>query len=173
MAGFGGGAKPVKKKAGKKAAPKKQLSPKRQWDVYRELVDQGSAKAEVFAQTPDSGKWIPCGEVAVEKAGTLKQAAQMHKRLILEHAVRCNPALSSKAKELVCGIAGADGEPEVLTKEEVPDKLRAGYYGTPDEPSGYYVMYGAASEGFTGSAKKGMRKTFQRGTFALAQLLPS
>ena len=158
MAGFGGGAaKPSgaksAKKGGKKASPKKQLSPKRQWDIYRELVDEGSTPTEVFAQIPD-GKWISCGEVVAQAPGTAAQAAQVHKRLILEHAVRCNPVLTPKKTELICGIAGDDGEPTVLAKQEVPDTLRAGYFGTPDPSSGYYVMYGAASEGFTGSAKK-------------------
>jgi len=159
LAGFGaaakkGAAKPkASKKGAKKAAPKKALSPKRQWDVYTELVSAGATPATVYAQLPDS-KWIDCGEVAVEAPGTIAQAAQMHKRLILEHAVRCNPGLTPRKTELVCGISGSDDEPVALEKVDVPEKLRSGYKGTPDESSGYYCFVGAASEGFTGNAKK-------------------
>ena len=75
--------------------------------------------------------------------------------LVLEHAVRCNPVLTSRSRELVCGIAlTAADEPVPLAKVDVPKGLRAGYEGTPDEGSGYYVTYGAASDAFTGNSKK-------------------
>ncbi|KAL1521127.1 hypothetical protein AB1Y20_022681 [Prymnesium parvum] len=139
--------------AKKRPPPKKQLSPKRQWDVYRELLEQGAEPTPVYARSP-GGTWIGCGQVAVQSPGTSGQAAQMHKRLILEHAVRCNPSLTAVKAQLVCGVLGPDGEPVELEKQEVPTGLRAGYYGTPDAMSGYYMTYDAASEAFTGSTKK-------------------
>lgn len=151
MAGFG--AAKGKSSPAKKGPAKKQLSPKRQWDIYRELIGNGEQPGTVYAGLPD-GKWIACGQVVSESPGTVAQAAQLHKRLILEHAVRCNPALSPVKKQLTCGIENADGSPELLGKQTLPEGLRAGYYGTPDTASGYYVTYGAASEAFTGKGKK-------------------
>ena len=96
------------------------------------------------------------GEVSAEAPGTNEQAAQLHKRLILEHTVRCKPTLMPRSRELICGIAesASDAEPVPLKKCEVPSTLRAGYAGTPDPASGYYVTYGAASDAFTGASKK-------------------
>ena len=64
-------------------------------------------------------------------------AVQYNKRLILEHAARVKPALALKAKQLVAGIANADGEPEAHTKVEVPEGLVSGFEGLPDA-SGMY-----------------------------------
>ena len=117
MAGFGGAggaSKPAAKKAkgGKKAAASKpaaaKLSPKRQWDIFRELRDQGVEPMSVFAKLPDDdAKWVWVGEVAAAAPATAEQAANVHKRLILEHAARAYPALLPRARDLVCGIAAA------------------------------------------------------------------
>ena len=83
-----GGAKP---KVDKKAT----LSPRRQWDKFKELVSGGAPRHRVYAQL--EGKWTECGEIAVS-GGTAAQGAQFNKRLILEHAVRINPALTVRAR---------------------------------------------------------------------------
>jgi len=160
MAGFGaagkGKASKAKSKSKAKPAPAAKLSPKRQWDIHRELVKAGQEAAYVFARLPDDdASWIPMGEVSAEAPGTKEQAAQLHKRLILEHTVRCKPTLMPRSRELICGVAeSADAEPVPLQKCEVPQNLRAGYAGTPDTASGYYVTYNAASDAFTGTSKK-------------------
>lgn len=166
MAGFGagGGSKSGgKAKAGKSKtaskAPKAQLSPKRQWDIFTELQKaDGTSSIAVFAKLPeDDAQWYFCGEVNAAKPATPEQSAAVHKRLILEHAVRCNPVLTARARELVCGTAPSeeDPAPTILPKQgELPKPQEVGFFGKPDTASGYYVNYGAASEAFTGSSKK-------------------
>ena len=177
MAGFGGGAKPSSKaskgkgksKGAQTAASKRQLSPKRQWDVHTQLVKDGATQAAVHAYLPPAagaegdGQWLEVGTVSVGAGGTLEQAARLNKRFILEHAVRLNPALTPRSKELQCGLSAAgkaDAPPSLLAKGvEVPDDLVAGFCGTPHPPSGYYVHYdGAAADAFVaGSSKRAGR----------------
>ena len=166
MAGFGGAGKAKKggkakaKSSGKAAvAPKKAaLSPKRQWDIFKELQKAGAPSCSVFAKLPDDdAKWFWCGEVNCVASATPEKSAAVHKRLILEHAVRCNPVLTARSRELLCGTApGEEAEPTVLAKQEgeLPPPQDVGFAGKADTASGYYVMYGAASEAFTGSSKK-------------------
>ena len=148
MAGFGGGAASAKssKKGGKKAtkAPKKTASgpsPRKSWDDFKELVSGGEPRIRVYAQLPDD-KWHEVGDVAVAPPGTGAQAAQANKRLILEHAPRVVPALALRAKELVCGVDGADGEPVVLTKQEMPADLVSGFEGEADASKMYKSVGG-------------------------------
>ena len=68
------------------------------------------------------------------------QAAQFNKRLILEHACRVKPALALKSKELVCGVAGDDGEPVVLVRQDLPDDLVCGFEGAPDASARYRAL---------------------------------
>ena len=141
MAGFGASA-PKKGGGKKKGGAKKagtsgtQVSPKRQWDIFKELVSSGEKRTAVFAQL--DGKWTEGGDVAVSPPATAAQAAQVNKRLILEHAPRVKPALQLRAKELVAGVLGADGEPELLTKQEVPEGIVCGFEGAADA-SGMYA----------------------------------
>ena len=142
MAGFGA-SKPKKGGGKKKGSAKKavratamDVSPKRQWDKFKELVSSGEKRTAVFAQL--DGKWTEVGDVAVAPPATAAQAAQVNKRLILEHAPRVKPALQLRSKELVAGIAGADGEPELLTKQEVPEGIVCGFEGAADA-SGMYA----------------------------------
>ena len=111
MAGFGGSAKPPpkaskgkgKSKGAQTAASKRQLSPKRQWDVHKRLVKDGATQAAVHAYLPPAagaegdGQWLEVGTVSVGAGGTLEQAARLNKRFILEHAVRLNPALTPRS----------------------------------------------------------------------------
>ena len=145
MAGFGGaasGGKTGGKKGGKKAKAGKSgsLTPKRQWDQFRDLVSGGAERTRVYAQL--DGKWTEVGDVAVKSPGTPAQAAQYNKRLILEHAARVKPALQLRARELVAGIAGAGGEPEALAKQEVPEGLVSGFEGLPDASGKYSKVRG-------------------------------
>ena len=147
MAGFGGAAasgkqqKATKAKAVKKSAAKKELSAKRQWDKFKELVSNGSDRIACYAMAPGS-KWVQVGEVAVEAPGTGAQAALFNKRLILEHAPRVQPSLQLRTSELIAGIAGPDGEPIILTKEEVPPNLQSGFEGVADASGKYTKVRG-------------------------------
>lgn len=84
MAGFGGGTpaagKGKSKGKGKGAATvKAKISPKRQWDVYRELIKEGATPVSVFAKLPDEDKWYDAGRVVAATPGTGEEAAQYHK----------------------------------------------------------------------------------------------
>jgi hypothetical protein len=140
MAGFGGAPKKASiKKSGAKGSAASKLSPKRQWDTYKELVKRkkGVEACGVHARLDD--KWHNVGTVAVDMAtGTVLQAAQANKRLILEHAARVNPALALKAKDLVAGIAREGEDPIELVKQQLPEGLRSGFEGLPDA-SGFYT----------------------------------
>ena len=61
-------------------------------------------------------------------------------------ACRVKPALALKAKELKCGVAGDDGTPTVLQKQEMPEGLICGFEGAPDA-SGMYSKVKATSFG--------------------------
>ena len=137
MAGFGSGASKAKsgkaKKGGKPAVA--QLSAKRQWDRFREHRDDGISPVAVFARVRDSEAWLPVGEVTakdVPPAG----AVQIQKRLILEHAVRVNPQLQSKARDLECGFDAA-GATVKLERTEPAEAAASGFQGKP-EASGRY-----------------------------------
>ena len=141
MAGFGGAAA---KKGGRKGAKPKVdkkagLSPRRQWDKFKELVSDGASRHKVYAQFED--KWTEAGEIAVS-GGTAAQGAQFNKRLILEHAVRVNPSLLLHARELTAGVEGADGEPAAFGKQEIPAGIVSGFEGLPDASGMYSKVAG-------------------------------
>ena len=137
MAGFGAPA------GGKSAnVAKTELSPKRQWDKFKELVADGSPRHRVFVQLDD--KWTEVGDLAVAPPGTPAQAAQYNKRLIMEHASRVAPALALRSTELKLGIEGENGEPVLLTKQEVPDKLMCGFEGEADASGKYKSIRGTS-----------------------------
>lgn len=139
LAGFGGASSKGKSK--KTKAKEASLSPKRQWDKFKELVSSGAPRVKVYAQLDE--KWTEVGDVAVDASGTSAQAAQFNKRLILEHAVRVNPALQLRARELQLGIEGSDGSPEALAKQSVPLGLSCGFEGLPDSTGKYAKVRGA------------------------------
>ena len=144
MAGFGGASSKGKGKKAKPAAKEAPLSPKRQWDKFKELVSGGAPRVKVFAQLDD--KFIEVGDVAVDASGTSAQAAQFNKRLILEHAVRVNPSLQLRARELKLGVAGADGSAEALPKQDVPSGLSCGFEGLPDSTGKYAQVRGTTQK---------------------------
>ena len=157
MAGFGGGggAKKGGAKAAKKTGAKDRgksagkdktaaLSPKRQWDVFTKMMSDGASKFEVYARVSGEEKWYDCGSVSVADTADAQAATFMHKRLVLEHAVRLNPVLTPKARELELGYS-LDGKHVVVSTKD-DKKVQAGYFGKPDPPSGYYVKFSAASE---------------------------
>ena len=139
MAGFGA---PAGGKSAKPVVAKTELSPKRQWDKFKELVADGSPRHRVFVQLDD--KWTEVGDLAVAPPGTPAQAAQYNKRLILEHASRVAPALALRSTELKLGIEGENGEPVLLTKQEVPDKLMCGFEGEADASGKYKSIRGTS-----------------------------
>jgi hypothetical protein len=139
MAGFGA---PAGGKSAKPVVAKTELSPKRQWDKFKELVADGSPRHRVFVQLDD--KWTEVGDLAVAPPGTPAQAAQYNKRLIMEHASRVAPALALRSTELKLGIEGENGEPVLLTKQEVPDKLMCGFEGEADASGKYKSIRGTS-----------------------------
>lgn len=134
MAGFGAAPKKGAKK--KAAAP---LSPKKQWDRYKALVKGGATPCGVFARARGDEAWVKVGSVAVapDPRVSLPAGVAVHKRLILEHAVRVAPKLSPKAKELECGFAVGDAAPKALERPEPAAAADAGFEGLPD-PSARY-----------------------------------
>ena len=64
--------------------------------------------------------------------------------MILEHAPRVNPTLLTRARELVAGVAGADGGPVLLTKQEIPVDLHSGFEGLPDASGKYAAVRGVS-----------------------------
>jgi len=137
MAGFGAPAKSSSKAKGKKVA---KLGVKRQWDRFKDLVSGGAARNPVYARLPGE-EWTKVGEVACDESTTVAAAAQLHKRLILEHAVRVAPLLVQRAKELECGYSSTgEPEPALLTKCEPADVASCGFEGMPDASSRYGTL---------------------------------
>ena len=158
--------KPLKKVP---SAPGMQapLSIKRQWDRHLENLKKGAKPHPVYARARGTEAWLKVGTVTVDpeaKETSPEQAVQLHKRLILSHAVRLHPELSPSRTDLDCGFGPpenreekpdgelkADGtepvgveesEPEVQMLESVDAALPAlaGFAGTPDESSGHYFV---------------------------------
>jgi hypothetical protein len=143
MAGFGGG--PAKKKGNKKAATAKvaPLNMKKQWDRFKALA--GSPAAEVFARARGDNSWTKVGQIRHEESVAGAAAVQLHKRLILEHAVRVEPKFVPKARELECGFATGDAEPKVLQKSEPAEPSAAGFEGEPDSSGRYFGLSAKAA----------------------------
>ena len=133
MAGFG-----TKPKKAKDSAKKAALSPKKQWDRFKDLVKGGAPRVAVYARVRGTDAWTRVGDVACSSGVTPVAAAALHKRLVLEHAVRVAPQLAPKARELECGYAAAgDGAPILLEKTEPAAMADAGFEGLPDASARY------------------------------------
>ena len=129
MVGFG--AKPKPQKQGGKAkrssgfgqapAQKKAVTSKSMATAYQRLTErEGAISIDVFARVdpqvatafpgsatepPEEGNdWLLVGRIAVAQPGTLQQAAQYQKRLILEHAAKISKRLRLQRRHLVCGL---------------------------------------------------------------------
>lgn len=133
MAGFGK----------KPATPGKKpgLSAKKQWDIYNKLVKAGSQSVPISVRVQNTEKWIHVGAVAAEGDDSA-QAVQLHKRLIFEHAVRCNPVLVKDKNALECGLPSSDDTVQPSAKVDVSlTPTQCGFEGLPDKSSGYYCSY--------------------------------
>lgn len=143
MAGFGVAAA-NKKKSGKKevAKPVAKLSMRRQWDRFNELVGSGAPRTPVYARASGDKEWTAVGYVASAEGIGAASAVQLHKRFILEHAVRVSPKLQLKVKTLECGYAtGVDEEKSLLEKGTTPaDAPDAGFEGLPDPSARYAAL---------------------------------
>ena len=137
MAGFGSVGSGGRKKASKaKAKPTGPgvLSPKKQWDRFKEHRDAGSPKIPVFARVCKTDTWHEVGDVTVAGGAALPAVVQLQKRLILEHAVRVHPQLLRNARELECGY----GEPTMPhQKTEAAEAVQGGFVGRPDASGRY------------------------------------
>jgi len=137
MAGFG--REPAGKGKGKKktvAPAKVPLSPRSQWDRYREHRDANLPAIAIFARVRDAeGSWFEVGDLT-SLAGDVDGAVQAQKRLILEHAVRVRVDLLPKARELECGYE-VDGTVQVCPKAVAAELGTCGFQGRA-EPTGRY-----------------------------------
>lgn len=131
MAGFGGSSAAGKKGKKKKSAPSKApLSPRSQWDRYREHRDEDFPTTTVFARVRETEGWFEVGDVT-SAAGDLEGAVQAQKRLILEHAVRVRVDLSAKARDLECGYE-ISGTVKACAKAEAAEAGTCGFQGRAD-----------------------------------------
>lgn len=160
MAGFGPAPK-LDKKAKKAGST---LSMKRQWDRYKALVSSdGTSKASVFARPRDASDWAAVGTVAFSKDTSVEGAVTLHKRLILEHAVRVKPVFAPKARDLEVGLAVGNAAPVALAKAEAADVKAAGFEGLPDATARYYRMSGDGGDdlkvNMDAAASKGLKRS--------------
>ena len=136
MAGFG--APSSKAKAGKTKAKAGKVvppSPKKQWDRFKSHRSAGIQGTPVFARVSGTADapWLEVGDVTAEGA-EVSSVVQMHKRLILEHAVRVYPKLMPHARNLDCGY----GSPPILLGKTTPAELaQGGFVGRADATGRY------------------------------------
>jgi hypothetical protein len=143
------------------------LSPKRQWDRHRALLDAGVQPWCVFARAVGEVEWLEVGLVshdATVQNASAEGAVQLHKRLILKHAARLYPlvlgaaasielglceqprpteaegeevAASGEAAARVASAAATAAEP-LQTQVRASPREACGFAGKPDENSGQY-----------------------------------
>ncbi len=123
----------------------------RQADRHVELLKAGAPAWPVYVRQGTQGdEWLEVGHVSVDAASgaSAAQAAQLHKRLILEHGLRLYPKLGMHRLTLECGVASGapDGEPEALEQKADAAPLEAcGFLGTADPTAGHFYDGGEAS----------------------------
>ena len=115
-------------------AKPKGLTEKKQWKTYQELVLKGEPTVQVMVRIPDTkdAKWYGVGKVTAGGEGTIAQAVEQQKRLIMEHARRVHTPLKEFKDAFDIGLqADPELEPFVHTSErvEVPPTLVAGFRG--------------------------------------------
>jgi hypothetical protein len=113
------------------SAKPKGLTEKGQWKTYQALVLKGEPTVSVMVRIPDKkdAKWYGVGRVAAGGEGTIAQAIEHQKRLIMEHARRVHAPLKGLKGAFDLGLqADPELEPFVHTNErvEVPPTLVAG-----------------------------------------------
>ena len=112
-------------------AKPKGLTEKKQWKTYQELVLKGEPTVQVMVRIPDTkdAKWYGVGKVTAGGEGTIAEAVEHQKRLIMEHARRVHTPLKEFKDAFDIGLqADPELEPFVHTSErvEVPPTLVAG-----------------------------------------------
>ena len=115
------------------------LTEKKQWKLYQELVLKGEPSVTVMVRVPDTAKWYGVGKVTAGGEGTIAQAVEHQKRLIMQHARRVHPPLATFKDTFDIGLqADPELEPFVHTNNlvEVPSSLVAGFEGVPDPATG-------------------------------------
>lgn len=116
---------------GAPSAKRKGLTEKGQWKTYQALVLKGEPTVSVMVRIPDKkdAKWYGVGRVTAGGEGTIAQAVEHQKRLIMEHARRVHAPLKGFKGAFDIGLqADPELEPFVHTNErvEVPPTLIAG-----------------------------------------------
>ena len=127
----------------------------------------GVSGADVYARANGDAEWLssPIGQIAagnaecaLDSTDELMRAAQLQRRLIVEHACRIHPELrvAKRGPGIEMGVAASDGQVRA-----VPPPLESG-----DEPSAIQML----SAGFAGtpSGKKGIYESFADDGGALA-----
>ena len=115
---------------GTPSAKPKGLTEKGQWKTYQALVLKGEPTVSVMVRIPDKkdAKWYGVGRVNAGGEGTIAQAIEHQKRLIMEHARRVHAPLKGFKGAFDIGLqADPELEPFVHTNErvEVPPTLVA------------------------------------------------
>lgn len=113
-------------------AKPKGLTEKKQWKTYQELVLKGEPTVQVMVRIPDKkdAKWYGVGKVTAGGEGTIAEAVEHQKRLIMEHARRVHTPLKEFKDTFDIGLqADPELEPFVHTSERVvvPPTLVAGF----------------------------------------------
>lgn len=135
MAGFGGGG--VKATSKSKKSKTTSLSPKKQWERFKQHRKVGIPATTVYARVSGGDTWYNVGDITVSPPGAVAGAVQVQKRLILEHAVRVHPQLLPKARELEPGVESEDGTTQSLEKSQPVDAADAGFVGRADASGRY------------------------------------
>ena len=125
---------------GAPSAKPKGLTEKGQWKTYQALVLKGEPTVSVMVRIPDKkdAKWYGVGRVNAGGEGTIAQAIEHQKRLIMEHARRVHAPLKGFKGAFDIGLqADPELEPFVHTNErvEVPPMLVAGLAAACGKPA--------------------------------------
>lgn len=145
----------------------------RQADRYADQASPDSPGSPVFVRVvmpgegaddqATTGEWLEVGQVSVAATASfdVQTAAQLQKRLILEHAVRLHPFLAQRDASdwLEVGVPEAsDGEPVLLAAGEelpTPEVLQlaaaCGFMSTPVPTHGHYWGKQLSANGVVGT----------------------
>ena len=95
------------------------------------LTEGGVEPTRVFARDGalEADEWLHVGDVAVSSDGSVDQAVQYQKRLILEHAARVNPRLAVAQKTLDTGFETGGEISKLVKPASMPDTLSCGFVG--------------------------------------------
>lgn len=93
-----------------KRKPPTTLFPKRQSERFVKFLDEGGDRVAVCTRVP-AGEWLEVGHVSFEAGTDALVAAQLQKRLIIEHAMRLHGAALQPHRDAIeCGVRVPSGE---------------------------------------------------------------